>query len=130
MWFLPKKLYDPFLRCSCKIFQQVKIIISPLPQFLWPPKLTRILIYINKVTWLTDHVVLQDAVTTYNHYFYIITMYMATKFGRVVACLKGVNKVIWINKVIWVLSNLVFTRSRDKLKMQYFNYHKLGWVVK
>ena len=35
------KSHDPFITWSCKITWQTKIIISPLPQCLWPPNLAR-----------------------------------------------------------------------------------------
>ena len=34
------KLHDPLITWPCKIMWQPKIIISPLPQYLWPPNLT------------------------------------------------------------------------------------------
>ena len=43
---LPIKLHDPLIACSYKITYQTKTIISPLPQYLWPPNLAGL--------WLTS----------------------------------------------------------------------------
>ena len=36
---LPIKSHDPLITWSCKITWQAKIIISSLPQYLWPQNL-------------------------------------------------------------------------------------------
>ena len=42
---LPVQSHGPLITWSCKIMSQVKIM-SPLPQYMWPPNLGRVLSYL------------------------------------------------------------------------------------
>ena len=60
--FFPIKSHDPLIIWFCKIMRQTKIIISPMPQCLWPPNVAGYSLLwwtpVCKFTQLVDYLIL------------------------------------------------------------------------
>ena len=86
----PIKSHDPLIIWFCKIIWQTKIIITPLPKWLWSPDFAGSWLALMgscKVTWPFYHMFLWGHVTK-DDYISTTTVPMATKPGSVVTCLK------------------------------------------
>ena len=113
------KLITWSCKWSCKITWQTKIIITPLPEWLWSPNLVG--------WWLTlstlivrplAHMVLLDHMTNSNNYLSTTTVSMATELGMLVRYLEGLllllsphplnmlcNLITWQTKIISLLQH-------------------------
>ena len=107
---LSKKSHNILVTSSGKVTWQAKIIISLLPECLWYQA------WQNgsspwwaatpKVSWLFDHVILRDHVTSLDHYISTITMPMVTKIYRMVTYLEELLTIIIIAVIIVYLFNV------------------------
>ena len=68
----------------------------------------------HKVIWLSDHVVLQDQVTSLKHHIFTAAVAMATKVGKIVIYLEGllatklhISRVTWSCKIMWQTRSII-----------------------
>ena len=88
----------------------------------------------HKVTWLFDHVILQDLVTSQNHCISTITVPMTTKLGRMLTYLKGLltikshNALItWSCKVTWQ-TKIIYSQPECLWLQTWQNDNSTWWV--
>ena len=128
------KSHKTLIIFSWKITSQNKIILSPLPQSLWPPNLEGWWLTRgapgHKVTWCSDNKALQDHVINENHCISTMIVPMGTKLGRMLTYLdeplpiKSHDHDLLIP--LFTLDPLK-TKSWGKLKLLYL-YYDIGYV--
>ena len=122
---LPTMLLDPLVLCSLEITWQTKTFKSTLPRCLLLPNLAGVWLTMrgptHKVTWLFDHVILQDHVTNLKHLNYH-DIYVHTTLQE--------DDLSWtasIRKVVWSYNHLVgLARSHDRPKTYLHRHNGYG----